>query len=539
MQQEDVDAIASCGAYGTNVNHISRDLKDKFCKDLIPPEPRRVVIPCKDPKGDHAVADHTDVDMFFASDWMRALVVKAYLEFTAAFGIEKLASFWRTQDLTHPRYAGLQGRRDVRRKCIPVCLHGDGVSFQDRDSLNVLSFCGLLKEGSTLDSCFLLSAFPKSASIAGVLSTAKRIWQWIVWDFNALFRNRFQTRDPWGEPLDPDSLAFKLQGQPILPDDFYVYVFGCMADNDFHQNELGLPHQANMPPKFACHMCHAVKSMSRRNWFNFAEDSPWRSEMPRSPCSNHDICGIVGFLAWSFLLDWMHTMDLGTTAHAIGNVLYDSIYRKLIPAGRSRSQACAFVLAKMQEIPNDHGKSLERLSENDFTTHKRHLKTYPCLTHCKGAEVRYIIPGVLHVARHFADGSEESNHQIQMMEVLNEMYLTIYEAGIFLTDEQFGTLRGASLRFLRCYTWLANHAAAEDRCMYSVVPKFHYMVHLVESAKIVNPRFVWCYGGEDMVGRIARLAHMCLFGTNIQRLSLPLCERYRIAMHVRITRLGC
>jgi hypothetical protein len=160
----------------------------KFCRDLIPPPPRRIVVPCKDPQGDHRVTDYTDLDLFFVSDWMRSLSAKAPTEFAAVFGVGELGAFWRSQDLRHPRYEWLRGKANVRTKCIPVVLHGDGVSFQDRDNLMVIPFCGLLKQGCTLDSCFLLSAFPKSCSTP---STHECIWRWLVWGLQAVGRNAY------------------------------------------------------------------------------------------------------------------------------------------------------------------------------------------------------------------------------------------------------------------------------------------------------------------------------------------------------------
>ena len=74
-------------------------------------------------------------------------------------------------------------------------------------------------------------------------------------------------------------------------------------------------------------------------------------------------------------------------------------------------------------------------------------------------------------------------------------------------------MKGANFKFLKHYTWLSNLALREGRTVFSVVPKFHYMCHLCQQARIINPRWTWCYGGEDFVGRISRLGHACLRGT--------------------------
>ncbi len=526
--QEDLDIIASCGSYGTNPSHIHGELLNKFCGDLIPPAPHTVVLPIKDPKGDPRAVDYTDVAIFLPSFWMRALYEKAVDQFVQTFGTHALSDFWDGQDLNHPRYEWLRRQRNVRQRCIPIVVHGDGVSFQDRDSLLVTSFSGLLKDKTTtLDSNLLISAFPKSCSIP---ATQARLWRWIVWDLRALVTNFFDTKDPWGEQL-PDGFP----SGPVLPHDWFAWLFGMEGDNDYFQNELGLPHSANMPPNPACHMCNCMKDISSRNWFNFAASAPWRSDRPRFPASSHEINDVEGMNGYGFLLDWLHIMDLGISSHCCGNVIYDAVFRKM--AGVPRERAVARVLNKIKEAESSHGKSLERLHEKDFTNPRRHLRTYPCLTHVKGAEVRHIIPGVLLVARTYSDGSDESQHQILMMESLMDMYEIIYGAGIRLDVDEYTRLQASFSSFAMHYTWLSNYSVAQGRCMYSVTAKFHYACHMINFSNCINPRYVWTYGGEDFVGRMARLGHMCLFGTPIQKLTLVMAERYRVGMHLRLTRL--
>jgi hypothetical protein len=123
-----------------------------------------------------------------------------------------------------------------------------------------------------------------------------------------------------------------------------------------------------------------------------------------------------------------------------------------------------------------------------------------------------------------------------MLEGLADMYATMHEAGMKLTAVEFIALKSACQKFLMEYTWLANQADLDDKNMYSVKPKHHYLVHLCEQAGTVNPRCTWCYGGEDLVGKISRLAHVCLYGTPNFKVASSLVEKYRVAMHLRISR---
>jgi hypothetical protein len=301
---------------------------------------------------------------------------------------------------------------------------------------------------------------------------------------------------------------------------------------DYFQVDLGLPHQANQHPNPTCHACYADKL--GRNWFDFSRRSPWLSDPPRDPPSAHAINGITGWTPHHFLLDWLHIVDLGVAAHACGNILYYLVFELL--ADLPKTTALAMIFDKMQECPSPHGSEIQRLEVKHFTDISKHLKKYPCLTYFKAAEVRNMVPRILHCIRHWADASPESAHRVAMMEGLSGMYDVIHDSGSILTDAQFKLLEASSHKFLMEYTWLANAAIAANKSRYSVVPKFHYLVHLIQSCKVVNARLVWCYAGEDMVGRISSLAHVCLFGTPSYSVADSMCSKYRVAMHLKYSR---
>ena len=65
-----------------------------------------------------------------------------------------------------------------------------------------------------------------------------------------------------------------------------------------------------------------------------------------------------------------------------------------------------------------------------------------------------------------------------------------------------------------------------------------FFEHLIEQAKYENPAMFWAYSGEDFVGRISRLAHMCSYGKPSQEMLAVLINRYCIGLHLRYTRLA-
>ena len=63
---------------------------------------------------------------------------------------------------------------------------------------------------------------------------------------------------------------------------------------------------------------------------------------------------------------------------------------------------------------------------------------------------------------------------------------------------------------LSCYNWLASEALQQRKKLWKVVPKLHMLTHIAyDNAQEVNPRWVHCYGDEDMVGKVKRIANKC------------------------------
>ena len=83
-------------------------------------------------------------------------------------------------------------------------------------------------------------------------------------------------------------------------------------------------------------------------------------------------------------------------------------------------------------------------------------------------------------------------HMCNMLKHLVAMYATMHNAQIMLKREEFAVLKKASSTFLLEYSFLARDAMANGRHLFSIVPKFHYMSHMVDQMKYCNARFTWC-----------------------------------------------
>ena len=80
-------------------------------------------------------------------------------------------------------------------------------------------------------------------------------------------------------------------------------------------------------------------------------------------------------------LDVMHTVDLGVTCHAVGNLFFELIYDRLLPG--TRAEAAAALFARINALQDDLGVpassklrafALENIADPDAPR-----QSYPCL----------------------------------------------------------------------------------------------------------------------------------------------------------------
>jgi len=63
--------------------------------------------------------------------------------------------------------------------------------------------------------------------------------------------------------------------------------------------------------------------------------------------------------------------------------------------------------------------------------------------------------------------------------------------------------------------------------------KLHYAIgHLAEQAKLINPRFVQCYGSEGLVGKISKIWKMSTDGPFEATIQKKILAKYRTGMAI-------
>lgn len=539
LTDPEIDELAALGCSGHSPSHCHRDLVNKFCKNLsCVPEFSTITVPYIDNKGSNEPV-WGDMSIIFPHDWMSTLsnAPETADLFVDSFGCAKtLAKFWNEQNATdNPKLKNHPVLQvpGFRKKTRPVTMHADGAQFQDRGSLTTLSVAGLLDDSAPVDKNLLVAAVPKECCAPGPEGTWPTIWKHVVWSYVALFSGIHPFEDADGNKFDPDSSRGRLAGTAIMKDGGIAVLWAFLADLDYFQKDLGLAAHASHSP---CFLCQGNKTTIPYN--DFGINALWKNTSPTLPGTDHVIMRVPGMTLWHFALDMLHVLEYGGAAHAIANIFFQIVYGNL--RRMPRADACAKLWLQLQllyeefNIPHDH--QLREFALKNFTDPDRPNLTYPLMRFCKAAEIKGLVKPAARLAEMYNDGTADSKHRVLMMANLAKVYSTIAEADMRLTSDQFNTLDGAMDRFLLHYSFLGKGAFDANLNLYSFVPKFHYMYHMIQQARFLNPRFVTCYSGEDYVGKVSQLGHTCLYGTASFRLSHAMFHKYRQAMYITFTR---
>ena len=208
------------------------------------------------------------------------------------------------------------------------------------------------------------------------------------------------------------------------------------------------------------------------------------------------------------------------------------MYNKL--AGNKRSQAVSELARPILAHSPEHGSPVTEFALKNFCDAKKPQKSYPFCAHLKAAQVRGMVPCVARLAERYCDGTRASKHQVRMMQKLEVCYSIMHREGVIMRPGECAKFQRAGRDFLLEYQWLSQYwgMQTEPRRVYSVIPKHHYWAHLLQDAQWINPRWQWCYMGEEIVGRISSLANSCTKGTAKALVVGKAMDKIRFAQHL-------
>lgn len=467
------------------------------------------------------------------------MATKYPYQFEKLFNAEGLETFW--QEALAKGDDRLQGHplkngKDWMKKTLPLFLHGDGVEFQKRDSMMVWSWGSLLTLFSSLDSHMLIAAFPKSC-------TCKQTWdplmKELTWSFEALLKGCHPTKDSDGVPLKKGSPFFSLQGQALTPGRFRGALWSIQGDNEFFSNVLGLPHWSSHAPCWECDATHLGGAKPYKILDPAVAD--WVPKVMALE-KGHRIFDIPGVTTRIVRGDGLHILfTKGIFAHLLGSMLHHMCWRDGV--GKRQQvlpwKRVGLIFEEVQKVYKATGTPtrLTNLKLSMFTDPKSPNKEHAFLSAAKGAETKHFAPAFLAVCKKMLDLEDPVEAKmVAVLEALCDLVDVFDKAGIYLTDEEYAAALEKGSFFLQGYEWLNTWAQGAGRNLFHIVYKHHTFWHLVENSKWMNPRFHWCFRSEDFVGKISRLAHSISSGVRSTRLCRKVAPKYRVLLHVRLTR---
>ena len=239
--------------------------------------------------------------------------------FNYLFRTQDVHKFWNDIKKDDPKLiillTEMNWTREELHMVVPLFLHGDGVEFNNNDSMMTYHIGSLLNGEGSLDSGLLLAACPKSC-------TSKATWE-PVWESLCEGFHACQT--------GTDTCGNELAGG------WKFVIWQLLGDHDHFSNQYELPHWQN---HVYCWECKANRTSPTSSGFDFsgtAADIPSRTiaEELHQRLSKHKVFTIKGLSHFNIAQDMLHICFVhGVVNKAMGSALKEWCWKD----GRGRQK---------------------------------------------------------------------------------------------------------------------------------------------------------------------------------------------------------
>ena len=391
---------------------------------------------------------------------------------------------------------------------VPIGLHGDGVPYTKKESLEVVSFNFL--SAPTGDRIPFTALSKKNCTAA----TWAAVFEVLVWSLRMLFAGRVSKYLPGGSEwtarakrkmsCDDGSFSFRAMLLQVRGDWPFLRQLFCFPSWSSHS---------------ICWKCAASNSEPETNVLSYQHThagAAWRSSriseteflrrLHAQGVQINPLLGLQNFCLSMVVLDWLHVVDLGVGADVLGNLFYTALTYKgaQLLAGRTKDERLVSLWKKLREwySINKQASMLDNLTHEmirrDGGQKKPRLKA-------KGAEARYLYKFGLDLATSFYEQIPGDEFLKTVAALFRELVcmqdLVSGDAADY--DPQKGS--AACRRFCTLYKTLRD---ASEFPFWQLKPKLHLLQELMEYQSPVfgSPRLYWCYRDESWCGFWAKAA---------------------------------
>ena len=422
-------------------------------------------------------------------------------------GHEDLQEFWNStsgQKLAgaHP---DLRGRRKrLLYKTIPLGMHGDGGEFSHQDSIYVISWNSLLGLGDTSNRRFIFALLKKS-QLRSDGETWNALWRIFSWSMNALLEGTMPCTDWLNQPI---------KGGDKIADNYSAVLLQLRGDWAWYCEILGFPKHNEI--ENMCWICGASINHPRRLYTDARDDAGWRSTLRTTQSWAKELLAkgkslpvlfqlVRGLLLEHVMIDVLHTVDQGVTAHILGSIMHECSDSM----GSNKDERAKGLHADLKGWYKKQGPAIYKI-KGKITPER--LKSGSGFSKFKGkaAETRHLSAYAVNLAERFHDGSEHSSRRLAVAQLLDRFYVILKSNGMFLPSDAINEIASIGKNLVILYNALSTESAANQVKTWKFTPKFHLWIHLCEiQAALFNPRCFWTYSDEDLVGQIIEVAQTC------------------------------
>jgi hypothetical protein len=389
---------------------------------------------------------------------------------------------------------------------IALGVHGDGVPFQKKDSIEVVSWNLLARPTANRIPFTAIAKEHMCKCGCKGLCTWTAVLKVFTWSLLMCFVGAVSTLGPDGAPWEDNR-----KGTGVLRSGFALgfraLLMQFRGDWPFLRALFRFPawNQANI-----CWRCRAGPHGSDTPFTDPAESARWRqnrygihefNRMLRE--AGGALCPLLALPGFSLLcvvLDWLHIVDLGVGADVAGCFFWELITTPGVLAGNTKAERLGDLWQRLRAFYARTQPSC-RLDHLTETMVRKEGEKKPKLN-VKGGECRHIIPFCAELSHSFAKVNVHFGTIAALFHHLLNCALCI-SADVYDKDSASQHCR----RFCILYCTLQQEALAQDKIyMWQPKPKMHLFQEMVEymSFEWGSPRHFWCYRDESWCGFWAR-----------------------------------
>lgn len=451
-----------------------------------------------------------------------------------------LPNFWKTvAQRKDPRLANhpMCSRPNWFRHAIPISVHGDavpavGVGKAASKSWDCISWQSCLVNGpSTKVKQYMVGLFEDSKLRLATPThdqTMKHIWKTCLSSLSKAYEGIQGPTDD--EPGD------------MLAGGFFLVVWAIKGDLDYLQKGLQLKsYTANQ----FCEYCpaHSDEADPSMMWSNFRDDAAWmqrlytKDQWHGEHPEKHWLFQAFDFLTQHNIEpDELHVMYLGTVQQILGSVLWIFCFL-VLPHEPAVNCDMVFDTICQHYQSSATAAQYSNFGLASFLDTDHAMTTYPKLKG-KGAEARDLVGPVLHAWEQHANPTSYEYARIRSLlqkQLEAQTILSDYSKDVFLPVAAADRFDDLVKSLLQDYTKLANRADRENKVLWPMTPKWHWLWHLSSRARFMNPRVGCCMVDEDYVGHLKRVVSASVHGTPLHAVPLKVAEKIRWSMHFSLS----